>query len=128
MAVAENAHLSVIYDWYVLERQSHFCSTKCIDSMTLKRQNVFQNYDRKDKDSFTSRLVIFKLQLQVLKFNDTSWVGACQNWHGDSFIKPGKPKFWERQFFSSIVTFKYIFHISLLNNLFINFIELKNIY
>ena len=50
--------------------------------MTLKRQNVFQNYDRKDKDSFTSRLVIFKLQLQVLKFNDifVSWSLSKLTW------------------------------------------------
>ena len=50
--------------------------------MTLKRQNVFQNYDRKDKDSFNSRPVIFKLQLQVLKFNDifVSWSLSKLTW------------------------------------------------
>ena len=32
---------------------------------------------------------IFKLQQESLKFNDTSWVGAPQNWPG-KFFKPLK--------------------------------------
>ena len=36
----------------------------------------------------------------------SSWVGAPQNWLGDKPFKPRKSKFWDRQFFSAIVSFK----------------------
>ena len=49
-----------------------------------------------------------------------------KNWPGDKFFKLRKSKLWERQFFS-IVTFKQIFDIPFLINLFISLIELKNI-
>ena len=40
-----------------------FCSTKIMDSLTLKRHNSFQNkYNRKATHTFASRLLIFKLQ------------------------------------------------------------------
>ena len=85
----------------------YFCSSKCMDSLTLERHNSFQNENNiKATHSFTSRPRIFKFQQEVLKFNYTSWVGAPQNWHGDKSFKPRKSKFWKRQFSSSTVTFK----------------------
>ena len=48
-----------------------------------------------------------------------AWVGAPQNWPGDKFLNP------ENQSFEivSTVTFKKIFDIPLLNNLFISFLD-----
>ena len=41
----------------------NFCSTKGMDSLTLKRHNSFQNKNsRKAAHSFTTRPLIFKLQ------------------------------------------------------------------
>ena len=46
-----------------------------MDSLTLKRHNSFRNYNKKTTDSFAPRPLIFKLQQEVLKFNDIfmSW-------------------------------------------------------
>ena len=45
-------------------------------SLTLKRHNSFQNLNnRKATHSFSSRPLIFKLQQEVLKFNDN-----CVSW------------------------------------------------
>ena len=53
-----------------------FFSTKCIDFLTLKRHNSFQNENnRKATYSFAPRPLIFKLQQEVLKFND-----ICVSW------------------------------------------------
>ena len=42
-----------------------------MESLTLKRHNSFQNYNnRKATHSFAPRPLIFKLQQEVLKFND----------------------------------------------------------
>ena len=42
-----------------------------MDSLTLKRHNAFQNENnRKATQSFAHRRLIFKLQQEVLKFND----------------------------------------------------------
>ena len=42
-----------------------------MDSLTLKRHNSFQNQNnKKNKQSFVTRPLIFKLQQEVLKFND----------------------------------------------------------
>ena len=42
-----------------------------MDSLTLKRHNCFQNENtRKATLSFAPRPLIFKLQQEVLKFND----------------------------------------------------------
>ena len=54
----------------------YFCLTKCMDTLTLKRYNSFQNKNnRKTTHSFTPRPLIFKLQQEVLKFKDIylSW-------------------------------------------------------
>ena len=54
----------------------YFCSTKIMNSLTLKRHNFLQNEnDRKVTHSFTLRPLIFKLQQEVLNFND-----ICVNW------------------------------------------------
>ena len=43
-----------------------------MDSLTLKRHNFFRNENnRKATHSFAPRLLIFKVQQEVLKFNDT---------------------------------------------------------
>ena len=48
-----------------------------MDSLTLKRHNSFQNYNnRKVTHSFAPRPLIFKLQKEVLKFND-----ICVSWN-----------------------------------------------
>ena len=45
-----------------------------MDSLILKRHNYFQNLNnRKAIHSFAPRSLIFKLQQEVLKFND-AWV------------------------------------------------------
>ena len=47
-----------------------------MESLTLKRHNSFQNYNnRKATHSFAPRPLIFKLQQEVLKFND-----ICVSW------------------------------------------------
>ena len=47
-----------------------------MDSLTLKRYNSFQNENnRKTTHSLASRPLIFKLQQEVLKFND-----ICVSW------------------------------------------------
>ena len=47
-----------------------------MDSLPLKRQNSFQNYnDTKAPHNFAPRPLIFKLQQEVLKFND-----ICVSW------------------------------------------------
>ena len=54
----------------------YFCSTKGMDSLTLKRHNSFQNKNnRKATHSFVPRLLIFKLQQKVWKIND-----ICVSW------------------------------------------------
>ena len=54
----------------------YFCSTKSMDSLTLKCHNSFQSYNnRKATRTFASRYLIFKLQQEVLKFND-----ICVSW------------------------------------------------
>ena len=48
-----------------------------MDSLTLKCHNSFQNSNkRKAKHSFAPRPLIFKLQEEVLKFND-----ICGSWN-----------------------------------------------
>ena len=47
-----------------------------MDSLTLKRHNSFQNYNNRiATHSFAHKPLIFKLQQEVLRFNDT-----CVNW------------------------------------------------
>ena len=43
----------------------------------------------------------------------SAWVGAPQNWHGDSFLNPEYLKFWERL----KSNLKVNIDIALLNNL-----------
>ena len=91
----------------------------------------FQNLNnRKATHSFVPRRLIFKLQWEVLKLYDT-----CVSWSSPktdqvtNFLNPEDfENFW-------VVTFKEIFDILLLNNLFISFlnlfislIELKNMH
>ena len=104
--------------WYV---KVSFCSTKNINSLTLKRYNSFQNSNnRKATHSFAFRPLSFKLQQEVLKFIDicvslsspkTELVTNFLNLENRSFENV------------SIVTFKYIFDISLLNNVFPSFLN-----
>ena len=61
----------------------YFCSTKGMDSLTLKRHNSFQDENnRKATHSFASRPLIFKLQQDGLKFNETcvSWSSPRLTW------------------------------------------------
>ena len=50
-----------------------------------------------------------------------------KNWSANEFFKLRKSKFWEYQLFS-IVTFKWMFDISLLINQFTSLIEINNIH
>ena len=61
-------------------------SNKMQDSLTLKRYNSFQNWNnRKATHSFASRPLTFKLQQEVLKFNDifVSWSSPKLTWWTD---------------------------------------------
>ena len=70
----------------------------------------------KAKHSFVSRRLIFKLQQEILKFNDICVsCGARQNWPADKYFKPENRSLEN----ISIVAFKQIFDIRLLNNLFL---------
>ena len=74
----------------------YFCSIKIkMDSLTLKRYNFFQNQNnRKAKHSFAPRPLIFKLQQEVLKFNN-----ICVCWNSPKTGDLSKlRKFWESQF------------------------------
>ena len=63
-------------------------------SLTLKRHNSFQNENnRKATHSSAPRPLIFKLQQEVLKFNDICVIGAPQNWYGEKCFTLGKSKF-----------------------------------
>ena len=54
--------------------------TKCMDSLTLKRHNFFKNWNnRKATHSFVPRPLIFKLQQEVLKFNDIIMSRSFEN-------------------------------------------------
>ena len=74
----------------------------------FKNHNSFQNEKNwKATHSLAPRPLIFKLQQEVLKFNDicVSWSSPNLTWW--HIFKPGKLKFWERQFFSLIVNIWY---------------------
>ena len=65
-----------IFDAVSFYQSLYFCSTKSMDSLTLKCHNSFQSYNnRKATRTFASRYLIFKLQQEVLKFND-----ICVSW------------------------------------------------
>ena len=54
----------------------YFTSTKCMNSLNLKRHNSFQNQNNgKVTHNFPPRSLNFKLQQKVLKFNK-----ICVNW------------------------------------------------
>ena len=98
-----------------------FVRHKSIESLTVKRDNSLRN--RNNKKKIIENWLI------------SAWVGALQKLIWRRTFELMKSKFWESHFFS-IVTFKQIFDIPLLNNLFISFnnllfislVELKNIY
>ena len=46
-----------------------------MDFLSLKRHNSFQNYNNRKATSFAHKPVVFKLQQEVLKFND-----MCESW------------------------------------------------
>ena len=78
-------------------------------SLTLKRGNSFQNENsRKATHSFAPKLLIFKLEKEVWKFNNISVSWSSKNWPGDELFKLRKSKFWLHHFFS-IGTFKTMF-------------------
>ena len=59
---------SILFSFYW---SLHFCSTKCTDSLTVKRLNSFQTKNNeKATHDFAPRSLIFKLQQKVLKSND----------------------------------------------------------
>ena len=61
----------------------YLCSTKCMDSLTLKRHDSIQNpKSRKATHIFAPKPLLFKLQEEVLKFNDicVSWSSQKLTW------------------------------------------------
>ena len=89
---------------------------------------------------FLSKNIMVPSEIKMILLADSDfWVGIRsfkipwylrelelpKNRRGDKFFKLIKSKFWEHQCFS-MVTFKYIFDIPLLINLFIPLIELQN--
>ena len=86
----------------------YFCSTKCMNSLTLKRPNSFQNWNIiKVKYIFTPGLLTFKLQQEVLKFSD-----ICVSWSSPktelviNFLKP------ENRIFDNILS-QYNFWVNI---------------
>ena len=84
----------------------YYCSTKCMDSLNLKRHNSFQNKIMEKPPTvllpdlwFLSCKKSFKIQWYLLELE------FPKNWVGEKIFKLRKSKFWERQFFS-VVTFK----------------------
>ena len=70
-----------------------------MDSLSLKRHNFFQNQNNgKTKQSFAPKPLIFKLQQEVLKFDDicVSWSPAKSTWC--QLFKLRKSNVWERRF------------------------------
>ena len=80
------------------------CSTKFMDSLTLKRHNSFQNQNnRKATHSFAPSALIFKLQLEVWKFNDICESSSTPKSDPvENFLNPENRSFEN----VSIVTFK----------------------
>ena len=75
-----------------------------MDSLTLKRHNSFQNKNKgKATHSFTSRHLIFKLQQEVLKFNDIYVSWSCAKTDLVTNILNPENRSFEKV---SIVTFK----------------------
>ena len=61
---------------YCFYKTIHFCSTKSIDSLSLKRRNSFQNKNNsKAIHRFAPNPLSFKLQQKLWKFND-----ICISW------------------------------------------------
>ena len=61
-------------------------STKSTDSLTLKRNNSFQNKNnRKGTHSFAPRPLIFKLQQEVWKIQDLLKLELPKNWPGHAY-------------------------------------------
>ena len=74
---------SIIFDSASFYYSLYFCLTKCMDSLTLKRHNSFQNENnRKATNSFAPKPLIFKLQQEILKFIDifVSWSSSKLTW------------------------------------------------
>ena len=60
-----------IFSFVSFYQRLYFCLTKSKNSLTLKRHNSFQNKNNwKATHSFDPSLLVFKLQQEVLKFND----------------------------------------------------------
>ena len=66
----------IFHFWFlfVLIKFFIFCSTKWMDTLTLKCHYSFQS-NKKARHSFARRPLTFKLQQKVLKFND-----ICVSW------------------------------------------------
>ena len=93
-----------------------------MDFLTLKRLNPIQNWNNsKAAHSFAPRYLIFELQQEVLKLND-----ICVSWSSlKTDLVTNFLNLKNRSFENvSIVTFKKIFDIPLLNNLFIYYLNL----
>ena len=111
----------------------YFCSTKSMDSLTLKRHNFFQNQNnRKATHGFAHRRLLFKLQQKVQKFSDICVSRCSPKTDPETNFLSSENRSFVRYIFS-LVTFKETFDILSFNNLFIYFlnlfislIELKN--
>ena len=90
-----------------------------MDSLTLKSHDPFQNQNnRKSTRAFFSRPLIFKLQEEVLKFNDICVSWSCPKTGLETnFLNLNNWSIEKVKFFS-VVTFNLI-------NLFISLIKLK---
>ena len=100
-----------------------------MDSLTLKRQNSFLNENsRKATRNFARRRLVFKLQPEVLEFNhvSVSWSSPETDLE-KNFLDLGNWRF-ENVISFSIVTFNWIFGITLIINLLIPLSELKSIH
>ena len=76
----------------------YFCSTKCMDSLTLKRHDSYQNQNnRKATPSFAHRCLFFLVATRSFKIQ---WylleLELPKTDLMTIFFKPRKSKFWER--------------------------------
>ena len=80
----------IFHFWFrfVLYYSLYFCSATCMDSLTLQYRNSYQNWNnKKATHGFASSPLIFKLQQEVLQFNEicVSWRSRKYFFENDSF-------------------------------------------
>ena len=86
-------------------RSLYICSTKCMDSLTLKRHSSFENWNNtKATHIFSHTPLIFKLQQQVLKLDDICVIwSALKTDLKTNFLNLEKKSFENATFFNKLI-------------------------